>query len=181
MMKINLGSGYKRIEGYLNLDHDPLTNPDYLVDVEHEDLPLATNSVSHITAHHILEHVGANFLHLIQEMYRVSEPNAEWDIKFPHFRSDLQHMDPTHKRSLTVDQFMLFSKSYNRYHIQQWNSSSGFGLKLDVNIEVIKFKHNPLPHWEQQFGSMTPEQIAQVGDRFNNVFFETHLIVRVIK
>ena len=180
-MKINLGSGYKRIDGYLNLDHDPLTNPDYLVDVEHEQLPLATNSVSHIIAHHVLEHVGANFLNLIQDMYRVSEPDAEWDIKFPHFRSDLQHMDPTHKRSLTVDQFMLFSKSYNRYHIQQWNSSSGFGLKLDVDIEVVKFKHNPLPHWEQKFQSMTQEEIDQVADRFNNVFFETHLIVRVVK
>jgi hypothetical protein len=114
-------------------------------------------------------------------MYRVSEPDAEWDVKFPHFRSDLQHMDPTHKRSLTVDQFMLFSKSYNRYHIQQWNSSSGFGLKLDVDIELVKFKHNPLPHWEQKFQSMSQVEIEEVSDRFNNVFFETHLIARVVK
>lgn len=180
-MKINLGSGYKRIDGHLNIDHDPLTNPDYLVDVEKSPLPLEDNSVTHIIAHHVLEHIGENFLNLIKEMYRISTPNAEWDIKFPHFRSDLQHMDPTHKRCLTVDQFMLFSKKYNLYHIQNWGSSSGFGLKLDVDMEVIKFKHNPLPHWAEKFTHMTEEQIAEVADRYNNVFFETHLIVKVIK
>jgi predicted SAM-dependent methyltransferase len=180
-MKINLGSGYKRIDGYFNLDHDPLTKPDILVDLEKYNIPLQDNSVEHIIAHHILEHIGDNFLNLIKEMYRISKPNAEWDIKFPHFRSDLQHMDPTHKRTLTVDQFLLFSKDYNHYHIQNWNSSSGFGLKLNVNLEVLKFKHNPLPHWEVKFRSMTQEEIAEAADSLNNVFFETHLIVKVIK
>jgi len=180
-MKINLGSGYKRIDGYLNLDHDPLTNPDFLVDVEKETLPLEDNSVSHIIAHHILEHVGENFLNLIKEMYRVSQPDAEWDVKFPHYRSDLQHMDPTHKRTLTIDQFMLFSKSYNQYHMDNWNSSSGFGMKLNVDIEIVKYKHNPLPHWQEKFKQMSEEEISMVADRFNNVFFETHLILKVIK
>ena len=180
-MNINLGSGYKRIDGYKNVDHDPLVNPDYLVDFEHDKLPFETNSVSNLVAHHVLEHIGESFLSLMQELYRVCKPNALLDIKFPHHRSDIQHMDPTHKRTLTVDQLMLFSKSYNNHHIEQWGSSSGFGLKLDVDFEVVKYKFNATPKWEERFKSMSEEQIQEVSDNFNNVYYETHVILKVIK
>ena len=35
-LKINLGSGYKRIEGFLNVDDDPLVNPDYIVNLDYK-------------------------------------------------------------------------------------------------------------------------------------------------
>ena len=180
-MKINLGSGYKRIEGFLNIDHDPLVNPDFVVDFEHETLPLENSSVDELVAHHVLEHIGENFLNLMKEIYRVCKNGAILDIKFPHFRSDVQHMDPTHKRTLTVDQFLLFSKSYNRWHIEQFNSSSGFGLKLDVDFEVIRYRNVATPKWEERFKTMTEEQIEEISQNFNNVYFETHIIMKVVK
>ena len=39
-MKINLGSGYKRIDGFLNIDDDPLVEPDFLCNIENDRLPL---------------------------------------------------------------------------------------------------------------------------------------------
>ena len=39
-MKINLGSGYKRIDGFLNIDDDPLVKPDYLLNVETDKLQI---------------------------------------------------------------------------------------------------------------------------------------------
>ena len=180
-MKINLGSGYKRIDGYVNIDHDPLVKPEYLVDFENDLLPLEDNSVDHLIAHHVLEHIGENFLKLMQELYRVCKDGTELDIKFPHHRSDIQCMDPTHKRVLTVDQFLLFSKDYNNYHIKQGGSSSGFGLKLNVDFEVLRYKFNPTPKWEERFKTMTEEQIQEVSDNFNNVYYETHIILKVKK
>lgn len=44
-MKLNIGSGYKRIPGYLNVDHDPLVNPDFLQDLENLKLNIPDNSV----------------------------------------------------------------------------------------------------------------------------------------
>ena len=61
-MKINLGSGYKRIDGFLNIDDDPLVSPDFLCNIEKEKLPLEDNSVEEIRAHHIFEHIGAGFI-----------------------------------------------------------------------------------------------------------------------
>lgn len=180
-MKINLGSGYTRIDGYLNIDHDPLVKPDYITDFENDPLPFEDSSVSEIIAHHVLEHIGDNFLNLMKEIYRVCKHDATLDIKFPHHRSDVQHMDPTHKRTLTIDQFLLFSKAYNKWHIEQFNSSSGFGLKLDVDFEVLKYRNVARPVWEERFKSMSPEEIQMVSDNFNNVYIETHMIMKVIK
>jgi hypothetical protein len=33
-MKLNIGSGYKRYEDFLNIDDDPLVSPDYIVNLE---------------------------------------------------------------------------------------------------------------------------------------------------
>ena len=64
-MKINLGSGYKRIDGFLNIDDDPLVEPDFLCNIENDRLPLEDNSVDEIRAHHILEHIGECFIPLM--------------------------------------------------------------------------------------------------------------------
>ncbi len=180
-MKVNLGSGYKRIDGFVNVDHDPLVKPDYIVDFEFEPLPFEDSSVLEIVAHHVLEHIGENFLNLMKELYRVSKHGAILDIKFPHYRSDIQHMDPTHKRTITVDQLLLFSKSYNRWHIENFNSSSGFGLKLDVDFEVVQYRNVATPKWEERFKTMTEEDIQEVSENLNNVYVETHVIMKVIK
>ena len=111
-MKLNLGSGLKRYDGYLNVDYDPLVNPDYIVDIEKGDLPFEDNSVDAVIAHHILEHIGENFLHFMQELYRVCKDGAIIDIEVPHHRHENFFGDPTHKRPITVEMLKKFSKKY---------------------------------------------------------------------
>lgn len=60
-MKLNLGSGSKRINGYLNIDSDPKCNPDYVLNLEIDKLPFENNSVDDMILHHILEHLGDGF------------------------------------------------------------------------------------------------------------------------
>jgi len=130
-MKLNIGSGYVKIPGFLNVDHDPLVKPDFLVNLEDLHLPIADSSVDEIYAHHIFEHIGAGFLPMMQELYRVCKHDAVLDIKFPHHRSEIWFGDPTHVRKLTVDQLTMFSKKVNLEHIAKFGSSSGFGLFLN--------------------------------------------------
>lgn len=140
--KINLGSGIKRIDGYLNIDGDELCNPDYVLDIGKDNLPFPDNSISNVIAHHILEHMeGDKFFHLMKEIYRVSEDGAIIDIELPHHRHDVFYDDPSHYRACTVETFRLFSKTYNRWHIGHFGSSSGFGLRCDVDFEVIDYEH----------------------------------------
>lgn len=180
-MKLNIGSGYKRYPDFLNVDHDPLVKPDFLVDLENLKLDIPDSSVEYVIAHHILEHIGPGFFDLMKELYRVCKNGAIIDIKVPHHRSDVQYMDPTHMRVITVDMMLQFSKEYNQWHIDNFNSSSGFGLRLDVDFVMEKYKLNPHTKWEERFKTMTEQEIEEVSANFNNVYIETIMIMKVKK
>ena len=142
MIKINIGGGLKRYEGFVNLDIDPLCNPDHLCNISKDPLPFQDNSVSEVKAHHILEHIGGDgFFHLIKELYRVCEDGAIIDIEVPHHRHDEFFGDPTHCRFFTIETFRLFSKKYNLWHIDHFGSSTGFGLKCNVDFEIVEYEH----------------------------------------
>jgi predicted SAM-dependent methyltransferase len=112
-MKLNIGAGYTKYPDFLTVDHDPLTNPDYLADLENLKLPIEDNQVEGIIAHHVFEHIGPGFFPLLQELYRVCKHGAILDIKVPHHRSECYYGDPSHIRPITVDMMKLFSKKYN--------------------------------------------------------------------
>ncbi len=181
MYKINIGGGYKRYDGFLNIDMDPLTNPDFIVNLETDTFPFESNSVSEVKAYHILEHIGFGFYHLIKELYRVCEDTAIIDIQVPHHRSEVWYGDTSHIRLITIDNMRQFSKKYNEWHIKQWNSSSGFGLKLDVDFEIVEYDFVVDGYWKPRFKEMTQEQINEVSRNFNNVYEETHMKLMVIK
>lgn len=180
-MKLNIGSGYKRIPGFLNVDHDPLVAPDFLVDLENLKLGIPDNSVECVIAHHVLEHIGLGFDALMQELYRICTDGAIVDIVVPHHRSEIYFSDHTHCRPITVDMMRLFSKKYNRYHIDTYGSSSGFGLKLNVDFEIADFSYSPYPKWKDRFEHMTNEQIDEVVMDYNNVFHEVNIQLKTIK
>lgn len=180
-MKLNLGGGYKRYPDFLNADIDPLTNPDILINLETGNFPLEDNSVSEIRAYHVLEHIGEGFFHLMQEIYRVCRDGAILDIQVPHHRSEVFYGDPSHVRFITTESLRQFSKSRNEWHIKQWQSSSGFGLKYNVDFELIEYDFIINDRWKPRFAQMTQEEIMEVSSNFNNVYDELHCKLQVIK
>lgn len=180
-MKLNIGGGYKRYDGFLNVDNDPLTNPDFVMNLETDKFPLPDNSVSEIKAYHILEHIGEGFYHLMQEMYRVCKDGAIIDIQVPHHRSEVHYGDPSHVRFISTEILRQFSKKRNLWHMKQWNSSSGFGIKCNVDFELIDFEFIVSERWRKRFENMTEEEILEVSSNYNNVYDEMHCKLQVIK
>ena len=182
MSKINLGSGLKRYEGFLNIDHDPAVNPDYVVNIDKDvKLPFEDCTVDEVKAYHLFEHLSDGFFPLMQELYRVAENGCILDIQVPHHRSEIWYGDPTHCRFITIDNMRLFNKSYNDWHMAQWNSSTGFGNKLNVNWVMIEFNFIVDGYWAPKFQTMTQEQIDDVSRNFNNVYGETHIKMMAVK
>lgn len=192
-MKINLGSGYKRIDGFLNVDDDPLVNPDFLVNIEHDKLPFEDNTVEEIRAHHILEHIGDGFIPLMQEIYRVCKHGAILDIVVPHHFHDNFYSDPTHKRPITVGGMYMFCQKTNKEHIEAYGSSSGMGLKYNVNFEMVwydfeydAFYADMVKHNKERMekGLLSPEDefmFRRLMREANNVAVHTLIKMKVIK
>lgn len=192
-MKINLGSGYKRIDGFLNVDDDPLVKPDFLVDIERDHLPFEDNTVEEVRAHHILEHIGDGFIPLMQEIYRVCKHGAILDIVVPHHFHDNFYSDPTHKRPITVGGMYMFCQKTNKEHIEAYGSSSGMGLKYNVNFEMSwydfeydAFYSDMVANAKERMekGLMSPEDefmFRRLMREANNVAVHTLIKMRVIK
>lgn len=142
-MKINLGSGYTRFDGFVNIDDDPNVNPEYLLNIDDVNirLPFEDNEVDEVKAHQILEHIGDGFIPLLQELYRVCKHGAIIDIICPHHLHENYYGDPTHKRPITVNTMNLFSKKANRAEIDRVGSNSGLGIKYNVDFEVVWFDY----------------------------------------
>lgn len=180
-MRINIGGGYKRYEGFLNCDMDPLTKPDFLMELGLDAFPIDDSTVDEVNAFHILEHIGPNFFTLMQELYRVCANGAIINIAVPHHRHEIFFGDASHVRPVTVEMMRQFSKKYNEYHIEQFNSSSGFGLRCNVDFEIIEYSFKPDDIWAARFQKMSQEEIEEVSRNFNNVYGETAIKLVVIK
>ncbi len=112
-LKLNLGSGIKRIDGFLNVDHSAECNPDIVLDLETFPWSFNSNSVVHVVMNHSMEHVGQTpekFLQIMQELYRVCRHDAVLDITVPNPSHDSFTADPTHVRPILPLTLALFDR-----------------------------------------------------------------------
>jgi predicted SAM-dependent methyltransferase len=180
-LKINIGAGESRVAGYINIDYDPKTNPDYVVDLEKDRLPFEDNSVEVILAHHVLEHIGEGYFHCIKEMYRVCKHGAIIDIQVPHHRSDDFFSDPTHRRPITVDGLRLFSRKYNQLCREQQCHASKLAEYLEIDLEVVEFTQRPRSEVIPRFTGRQKEEVEQYFHEHCNILDEVHVRMVVLK
>lgn len=191
-MKINLGAGLKRFDDFVNIDDDPLCNPDYLVNIEDAKLPFEDNSVEEIKAHHILEHIK-NFIPLMKELHRVAVHGCIMDIIVPHHQHDVFYGDPTHVRPITVPIMHMFSKKYCEDHIKTYGSSTGMALKFGMDWDVVHYEFEwddfYRPMLEDFFKRKDAGQVTQQEDfgiqrllrEATNVAINTKIIMMAVK
>jgi SAM-dependent methyltransferase len=174
-MKINLGSGIKRISGYLNIDTDSGSEPDFVVDLEKDILPFEDNTVDGVIAHHIFEHLGDGFFHCIKELYRVCKHGTIIDVRVPHPRHDTFLIDPSHRRPIYPHTLDMFSKTRNKRDMDAGGCETPIGFINEVDIYVLE--HWPIldDYWKPRFQEMSEEQCEHTARTFNNVVIEYHI------
>lgn len=97
LLKLNLGAGKSRMDGYLSVDSIPFDGLDVVADLR-KPWPWDDGSVSDIHMSHAMEHfTGEERIHIVNEMYRVLIPGGKALIITPHWASQRAYGDPTHK------------------------------------------------------------------------------------
>lgn len=180
-MKINIGAGNTRLDGFVNIDYDSKSNPDYCLDIEKDNLPFEDNSVSVVVAHHVFEHLGEGYFHCLQELYRVCKHGAMIDVRVPHPRHDAYLADPTHRRPITPLGLQLFSKKFNKLCSEQGAASSLLGEYFDVDFEIVTWEHVPEERYRHSLADKTKEYIDEYISERNNIVSEFHIKLVVIK
>ena len=139
-LKLNVGCGFKKLEGYVNVDFEAGCHPDMVHDIRSTPWPFAESSVTEIVISHVLEHVGGTaeeFKAIVREVYRVLAPDGIWKVFVPHPGHDAFPSDPTHVRQITVESFRLLSKKINDRCRETGDGSSQLGYYWDVDFEIV--------------------------------------------
>lgn len=180
-MKINIGAGDSVYEDYIRIDYDVKSNPDYVLDLEKDNLPFENSTVDAVIAHHVLEHLGEGYFHCLQELYRVCKHGAIIDIRVPHPRHDTFLADPTHRRPITTMGLQLFSKKFNELCRKQKFASSRLGEFYNVDFEISNFRYIPDENAAARLSNLDTSQIEQIADLYNNIILEVHIQLIVVK
>ena len=186
MIKLNLGSGSKIKEGFINLDKYKTFKPDIVHDLEKFPYPFKDSSVDQVLLSHILEHLGSNssiFNLIIQELYRICKNGSIIDIIVPHPRNDDFISDPTHVRPITDLLLSLYDKELNLRWKEDGAANSPLALIHNVNFKIIKKTLFLEKDYEKKFnaGTITREELDKDIRLYNNVVKENHFKLKVIK
>ncbi len=185
-MKLNLGCGYNKLDGYLNVDQDTTCKPDLVLSLDRDRWPWADSSVDEVLLVHVLEHLGETtekYFHFIKELYRVCNHGAVVKINVPHPRHDNFLADPTHVRPILPLGLSLLDKQRNRLDLERNGRESKLGLMLDVNfvIEQVEYLADGEIQMQIQNNKISQQDLDRLLKFQNNICEEIYILWRVIK
>jgi len=133
-MKLNLGCGNKKIQGYIGVDLIKSDASDVVHNLNKFPYPFEKNSVDEIILDNVLEHLD-NVIGVMDEIYRISKNGAKVKIYVPYAKSDGAFKDPTHKNFFTEKSFQYFQLDY-KYN---YYSKARFEIK---QIKLLTFSND---------------------------------------
>ena len=185
-LRLNLGCGARKREGYLNVDKMAECAPDVVLDIEQVPWPWPGDSVEDVLLVHVLEHIGRDadaYLGVMKELYRVCRHDARIHIIVPHPRHDHFLGDPTHVRAIIPDGLALLDQRLNRQWQAAGASNTPLGLYLGVDFELTQIEYDFDEPWQ---GRIERKEIGHAEamaaeKRYNNVVKQIHMTLRVRK
>jgi len=134
-IRLNVGSGRRRVAGYYNLDLAQLPGVDVVADLNEPLSELPDDSVGEVYCRHVLEHV-ARFTELLAELHRVVTPTGRLEIVVPHFSNPYGYSDPTHVRFFGLYSFFYFCDE----HDQPPRKVPNFYSPVRFRVESVRFE-----------------------------------------
>ena len=114
-MKLNLGCGNKRKNGFIGVDLYPCETVDKIADLNKE-LPFEDNSVDEIWMDNVIEHIN-DIPKLFKEIHRICVIGSRITVLTPHFASIASWRDPTHIHHLSYFSMDHFEKKDVAHYI----------------------------------------------------------------
>jgi len=133
-VRLNLGSGQRRLPGFYNVDMVALEGVDVLADLNEPLDGFPDNSVAEIYCRHTMEHV-TRFIELLTELHRIVKPGGQLEIIVPHYSNPFGYSDPTHVRFFGLYSFFYFCDTAD----QPRRKVPNFYSPIRFQVEKVRF------------------------------------------
>lgn len=152
-MKLNLGCGFRKIEGAVNVDASGACEPDLVCDLVSETWPWRDSSIQDVTFSYSLEQMAETrreLKHVFTELYRVCAPDAKIAITCLHPRHDRFALNPLCTQPISPDFLQLMSLQHNMQQIANGSLDSNLALEWGVNFSMTRHKFLLSPEWAEE-------------------------------
>ena len=151
-MKLNLGCGLNKLEGYINIDIDEKLNPDVVHDFK-TSLPYPAASVDKVVMFHTIEHIEKKFHRgILINIRRVLKEDGELIISYPEFGKVAQYWLDNHKGLREFWEATIYGRqaSPSDYHVSAMDSKEFKHLVITSGFQVTKC----VPEPDQDFNTV---------------------------
>ncbi len=151
-VKLNLGSGARPLEGYINVDKNPKSPEINIIwDLNKEPWPFENDSVDEIIMNNVLEHLE-DCNRAMKEIYRILKKGSMAKITVPHFTWQLAYTDPTHKHFFGYNTFFYYARDCGCFDFKFSSCKAKliFGKRLSIWNWVLEPLFNLLPNVYEQ-------------------------------
>lgn len=142
-MKLNLGCGFVKKTGHVNVDISKSCMPDQVVDLCETPWPWADSSCEAIAFEYSLEFMGSStrdLLNILSEAYRVMKPDGTVHLTHLHPRHDRFAQNPLAVHKMSPGFFRLLSVSNCLQLIANVSRETYVAFDLGINFEMESFK-----------------------------------------
>jgi hypothetical protein len=162
-LKLDLGAGKNGKEGFTHVDRRSFPGIDVVADLT-EVWPWADSSVEEAHMSHTLEHFSATQrVHVMNELYRVLQPDAKCLIITPHWCSSRAYGDFTHQWPPVGEMFYYYlSREWRKTNAPdndiEWNPQGynchfeatwGYGMRADLLVRSQDYQNYALSNYKE--------------------------------
>jgi predicted SAM-dependent methyltransferase len=112
-LKLDLGCGGNKKEGFIGVDTLKLPGVDVVHDLGNHTWPWADDSVDEVNCSHMIEHLTwKERVFFFNELHRVMRKGAKAQIVLPHWNSNRYYGDPTHQAPFSEMAWLYMNKEW---------------------------------------------------------------------
>jgi SAM-dependent methyltransferase len=157
-LRIDLGCGPNKAEGWTGADSRPFKGVDEVLDLGTKRWPWGDASVDEARASHFVEHLEPDErIHFVNELFRVLKPGAAAQIIVPHWASCRAYGDLTHKWP-PVSEFWFYYLSkawremnapHNDGYTCDFDFTAGYSMRQDLIVRPQEYQQFALSNYKE--------------------------------
>lgn len=169
-IRLNIGCGHNRIEGYINIDILNLPNVDQVLDIRHTLLPFGDNSIDEILLFHTIEHIEEKYhKDIFKEFHRVLEPEGSLFISYPEFKVCAQYYIDNHRGMADFWKATIYGlqRTHGDYHVSLMDTEALIELLQDCGFYEIAYMPEKHEEWntvlcaQKKASLITPDEVYE--------------------
>lgn len=134
-VKLDLGCGTHKPEGYIGIDKVELPGVDVVADLTVEPIPFPNDSVDEVRASDFIEHLPDK-MRTMNEIYRVLKPGGIADIFVPSTDGRGAFQDPTHVSFWNENSFSYYTTGLNNEMFRYYG--------IECEFEAVELYTTPM-------------------------------------